>query len=324
MVSVTILDVGHGNCSVVEDDGRPTIIDGGTGPTLLEYLREEDFQFIDTILISHADCDHIRGLRLALRALPDLIVHTVLVNPSQQKGTHTWGSLVEHLEQRRERHQTVLGPLLADRLDQVIVGSRTSIEILSPYYSEVLVPNNVNNTSGVVRITVDGIGEVLLPADIDDECLTRLLQRNRPLKSAVVVFPHHGGKAGPNTAEFARKLTAAVDPKVTVISLGRNSFGNPQPEVVAGVRGSSADTHICCTQLSRRCAVALEHAPVHLSQKVSAGRRRGESCGGTVTFLHAGPGIWTVDPPLEAHSRFVDGVPRPLCRSTDVSAEESG
>ena len=57
--SVSVLDVGHGNCAVVLDD-RTVVVDAGPGATLLEFLQNEGVTEVEVVLISHADEDHIK------------------------------------------------------------------------------------------------------------------------------------------------------------------------------------------------------------------------------------------------------------------------
>lgn len=60
--SLSILDVGHGNCAVIRDTKGIVVIDTGAGSALLEYLRQERILQIDVLILSHADKDHIGGL----------------------------------------------------------------------------------------------------------------------------------------------------------------------------------------------------------------------------------------------------------------------
>jgi competence protein ComEC len=58
---LTILDVGHGNCAVLEDGQRTVVFDCGPKTGLLEYLTSRTITVLDLVLISHADEDHIAG-----------------------------------------------------------------------------------------------------------------------------------------------------------------------------------------------------------------------------------------------------------------------
>ena len=52
---IAILDVGHGNCAVLEDEEGVVVIDAGPGGSLLQYLEDRRIEVIDLVLLSHAD-----------------------------------------------------------------------------------------------------------------------------------------------------------------------------------------------------------------------------------------------------------------------------
>ena len=63
---VHYLDVGQGNCSIVElPDGKVMIIDGGSdmyGGKISDFLNSKNIRTIDYMIATHADADHIGGL----------------------------------------------------------------------------------------------------------------------------------------------------------------------------------------------------------------------------------------------------------------------
>jgi beta-lactamase superfamily II metal-dependent hydrolase len=57
-----VVDVGHGSCALLRDIHGTVIIDCGTGSTLVDTLDYLHVRDISSILISHADQDHIGGI----------------------------------------------------------------------------------------------------------------------------------------------------------------------------------------------------------------------------------------------------------------------
>ena len=92
-VTLSILDVGHGNAAVLMDTDGIVVIDCCPDTTLLEFLREERIGHIDVVLISHADKDHIRGL-ITLVASEACSIGRVRLNSDALKDTDLWRSLV--------------------------------------------------------------------------------------------------------------------------------------------------------------------------------------------------------------------------------------
>ena len=56
-----ILDVAHGNCSILQDTDGTIVIDCAHSDTLIETLRHLGISQVDRIIISHADQDHFKG-----------------------------------------------------------------------------------------------------------------------------------------------------------------------------------------------------------------------------------------------------------------------
>lgn len=57
-----ILDVGHGSCALLRETNSTIVIDCGPNATLIDVLDHLNIRDISTILISHADQDHIGGV----------------------------------------------------------------------------------------------------------------------------------------------------------------------------------------------------------------------------------------------------------------------
>jgi len=86
---LTILDVGHGNCAILQDAHGVIVIDTGPGSHLLEYLDQQRIKRIDTILISHSDKDHIGGLA-GLLTQEDVEIGRICLNTDAIKRTDSW------------------------------------------------------------------------------------------------------------------------------------------------------------------------------------------------------------------------------------------
>src|SRR5580698_1144372 len=95
--NVTILDVGHGNCTVLTDD-KVVVIDAGPGTTLLDFLEEEGINVVAVVLISHADEDHIKGL-VSLLESQTVEVQLVRINSDGQRNSATWNDLMYVLDE---------------------------------------------------------------------------------------------------------------------------------------------------------------------------------------------------------------------------------
>src|SRR5436305_15181787 len=93
---LAILDVGHGNCAVLQDSKGVAVIDTGRGNSLEIYLREEGIDRIDVVLISHADQDHLGGL-ISLLASRAVVIGRVRLNTDSVHGSKIWDDLLYEL-----------------------------------------------------------------------------------------------------------------------------------------------------------------------------------------------------------------------------------
>ncbi len=323
--TVSILDVGHGNSAVVTMPGWVAIIDAGPGSALLSFLREQGINTVDEVLISHADEDHIGGL-IALLASGEFRVRRVRLNSDAQKDSNIWNDLLIALDAAQRHGQIDFSPVLTVAENGIFDHQPIRLEILGPStYLAGKGPGSTdrsgrtittNSVSAVIRVSVDGRSLVLFPGDIDQIGLDELLyDRNLDPFAEVLVFPHHGGRAGQSdVAAFSASISKAVRPQVVVFSIGRGRHATPLPEVIAAVRANIPAARIACTQLSDRCAAALpKNDPTHLNPVFARGRERSHCCAGSIVISECAT-VGTVLPTATDHEAFIRAnAPNALC-----------
>jgi len=323
--SLAILDVGHGNCAVLIDTNGVVVIDTGPGSSLLEYLTERGIKIVDVVLISHADQDHIGGL-IQLLASKVFCIKRVLLNTDSEKDSAVWDDLLYELNRANNANELQFEISLTHNRSGEFDQGAVNIEILGPSkYLAGKGPGSkdkkgrkitTNSISAVIRLSKDKNPIALLPGDLDEVGLTDLIGSGVNLNAPLVVFPHHGGRAGStNMTEFARKLCAQVSPKMVIFSNGRGQRGTPIPEVVEAIRQRVPFIRIACTQLSEHCAKSLPPSLfTHLNNVFSAGRESNKCCAGTIVI--ALDSVDTIFPDYDAHQEFIKlAAPTALCRA---------
>jgi len=292
--TLTIIDVGHGNSAVLTCSDGVVIIDAGSKGSLLEYLLQQGIETIDTVLISHADEDHLGGLA-ALISSDRFHINHIQVNTDSLKSSTTWDDILYALSKMNNAGDLDFEPALT-RNDEIILDDGTIlVDVLGPStYLAGKGPGGTdrhgrklrtNSVSAVVRISVNGNPIALLPGDLDEIGLEDLLDNDVDLTSPILVFPHHGGRTGPTAAgeEFSHTLCKIASPSVVIFSTGRRRVRNPRPEIIQAVRGASPDVRIFCTQLSEHCAAATpQNNPPHLNEVFCKGRECKECCAGSI------------------------------------------
>jgi beta-lactamase superfamily II metal-dependent hydrolase len=320
---LAILDVGQGNCAILQDTNAITVIDCPPGTILLETLESLGISAVDQVLISHADKDHVGGL---ITLLDSIQIRNVFINPDADKRSISWKETRIALNQAANKGTQVhIG--LTSSLSRTIESGEVEIEILAPSIALVLSgaggedlqgrPLTSNSMSVVIGLIHASHRIALLPGDMDEVGLDNLLNQQKNIEAQILIFPHHGGLPGTGDArQFAQNLCGLVKPRLVIFSHDRDIFEFPREDVVQGVLAAAPDAHIICTQLSRKCSVELPDIRFdHLTTLPSKGRARGKCCGGSILVKIDGVQT-TYAPLLPSHRAFVANnrnVLQPMC-----------
>lgn len=320
---IAIIDVGHGNSTVLRDGDETIVIDcGAKSSGLLEFLVKEEINVIDRLFISHADQDHIGGL-LGLLSTGKFTIYEIIVNSDATKGSDLWNDLLYQLDQMNENGETKFNTGISRSKDFIKCGS-IEIEITGP--TPYLVGKGVggldtkdrtinsNSLSASFNIFWQNNSVAYLAGDIDQIGLDDLLRHEPDIKSQVLVFPHHGGKAGnTNPVPFAETLCDNVNPQTVIFSIGRNKFENPRPDIVRAIKMKIKNVRISCTQLSKNCGKDINvKLSSHLVDMFSRGRENYNCCCGT--FVIKLGETASHFPELDPHISFIKAAAsNPLC-----------
>lgn len=213
-LTVTYLDVGQGDSSIIElPDGKTILVDTGrSGRETASFLKYRGKDTVDAIILSHAHPDHTGGL--------DYLLERFKVKEIWDNGRLIYpDSYISGI-----RHRTL------SRGD-IIEGRGYKIYVFHPYpefytmYGDEYV--GTNNDSIVLKIEGEN-KSFLFTGDIEEEAEEDVTHLNGWLKSDVVKVPHHGSKVSAYEAFFE-----AVSPQLAVISVGGNNpFGHPHEEIL--------------------------------------------------------------------------------------------
>jgi len=207
-LNVALLDVGQGLAMVIETQNTVTVYD--TGPrygsgftaaeaVLLPYLRQRGITVIDTLVISHADNDHIGGMTAVLAAFEVRRLVSSRIDKVQGAEECTQGQQWKY--------------------------DQTLFRVLSP---NTLTPKGSNNHSCVLMLDHSDY-KILISGDIEKQVERYLVKTmGDGLAANVLLVPHQGSKTS-STPEFLD----AVSPTLAIVAAGyRNHYGHPHNEVV--------------------------------------------------------------------------------------------
>lgn len=220
---VTFLDVSQGDGIYMKaPSGTVYLVDAGSSDIqelakyrLLPFLKANAVQKVDFALVSHADLDHISGIRELLTS--DEIEIGTLVMPQTVLKDEAYLSLIETA---RENGTGVLYLEKGDRLKD----GELQIECLHPY---ALYPAKSRNDASMVLHVSYGAFDMLLCGDLESSGEKELLQQE--LNGYELLKTAHHGSATSSSQTFLEHLL----PCTAIISCGRNnSYGHPSQEAL--------------------------------------------------------------------------------------------
>jgi competence protein ComEC len=223
-LSLRVLDVGQGQAVLLQTPQKRVLIDGGgswnreynVGRLLLSpALSWGRLPELDSVILTHPDFDHMRGLYYILRK------YRVGRFAYNGRWPSEWdGRVLRRILERRGI------PARALRQGETLsLGSGLRLEVL--HAADGTGVRKANNTSLVLRITHGERGLALLPADAEMQLIRCLLASGRELGAEVLLLPHHGSRSS-----LCPELYREVNPEIAVASCGYlNHFRFPHSAV---------------------------------------------------------------------------------------------
>jgi len=221
-LKVDFFDVGQGDSIFIETPKHKQIlVDGGPDLTILEKLgREMPFwdRYIDLVVLSHPEADHLTGLiEVAKRYKIGGILTTDIIRETIEY--ETWQKII--------KDENI--PIYIAHSDETInFDSDIKLFVLYPFENlSGQIFKESNNTSIVGKLVYKNF-EVLLTGDIEKKIEKELIKSGTNLTSDILKIAHHGSKTS-TTEEFVKM----VNPIIAVIQAGKdNPYGHPTQAVL--------------------------------------------------------------------------------------------
>jgi competence protein ComEC len=205
-------DVGQGDALVLAAGPHAAVeIDAGPDPVAVDRcLHDLAITDVPLLIFSHFHLDHVAGV--------SGVFH----------GRHVGRVLAGPLDEPLSGVQAVQAALVVHglRFSHPAVGQsldvgRVHLDVLAPVTAFHSSRSDPNNSSLVVRATIDGT-RIMLPGDAEIEAQQSLVDSGADLRADVLKIPHHG------SAYSDPAFLAAVHAQVAVISVGaHNDYGHP-------------------------------------------------------------------------------------------------
>ena len=219
-------NVGQGDAILLEHGSYQILVDAGPDNSVLSCLGKA-LPFwdrkIELVILTHPEADHLTGLiEVVKRYQVGRLMKTKAENTTPE-----FAALTKVIESRKVKVETLAA---GDKIKL----KQLNLEILWPFNKGESFVKNFNQEA-VVILGQYGSFRFLLTGDITagEEETMLSLGSLRPVE--VLKAAHHGSKFS-----TSQKFLEAVQPKLAVISAGKNSFGHPTPEVLARLKAIGA------------------------------------------------------------------------------------
>ena len=249
--AIHYIDVGQGDAALVVCDDKTMLIDGGkpsASSIIYTYLKNLNIDYLDCIVASHADDDHIGGLSAPLAKMN---VGNVIA-PETEADTRSYNSLKTKTE---EQGLTIQHPKPGDSID---LGS-SKIE----FYGPITESESDRNNGSIVMKIIYGDTSFLFTGDAEREEEQEILNAGYDLSTTVLKVGHHGSKNS-TTYPFLREIM----PQYAVISVGDNSYGHPTEDTLSRLR--DADVKVYRTDMQGDIIATSDGKTVTITTKKNA------------------------------------------------------
>lgn len=228
-VNVTFINVGQGDCALIELPGDVDIlIDAGGTPAyqgsfdvgkqiVLPYLRKKGIRDLDYVVASHPHEDHILGISSIVEYIP---VENLIV-PIGFENNDLGADLLDVVKNKDAEIISVTAG------DSIRFSENCIMQVLMPREADIENMEDENNKSLVLWFQYYD-NTVLFTGDMAVEEETALLKQQLPMEGATILkVAHHGSKDSTSEA-----FLQWAKPKYAYIPCGRNQFGHPATEVL--------------------------------------------------------------------------------------------
>ncbi len=222
-LDIHVLSVGQGDAILVRTpEDRWLLVDGGPRTTgfdagarvILPFLRRRGVRALDVVVVSHGDADHLGGIPSVL----DRVDAGLVLEPGQPLGTDLYLEYLALVDARGIAWR-------AARSGDTLTIDGLDIAVLHPSGEWVDSEFEPNENSLVLHVRY-GCFDVLFAGDAGTPVEWELLPSVPEVE--ILKVGHHGSASGTTGAWLD-----ALRPRVAVISVGRNRYGHPAPDVLA-------------------------------------------------------------------------------------------
>lgn len=209
---VTVLDVGQGQCILLQSEGRTWMVDCGgsddesTADLAADTLLSQGVTRLDGLILTHYDRDHAGAAEYLLTRIPaDVVMLPDMPDPD---------GVGEKIANQAENAVLV-------NKDLALSYGSTEVTVFAPLKGE------TGNESSLCVLFRAANCDILITGD-RTALGELLLMRETTLPQLEILIAGHHGSANSTSEE----LLAATNPAIVAISVGNNPYGHPSPDLL--------------------------------------------------------------------------------------------
>lgn len=224
-LEVHFIDVGQADAALVISDGHAMMIDGGSdsdSQLIYSYLKKQKIEYLDYIIASHSDADHVGGLSGAV----------------SYAGSNIGTVFAPYTKSSKERFQTFQRKLAENGKLITVPKVGDSYPLGSATFRILSAAGEEDKANLTLRLQY-GKHSFLFTGDADSDLEKQMISTGLNIESTVLKVGHHGSKSS-TSYQFLRE----VDPSYAVIPVGKgNSYGHPTDDVLSRLRDQGATVY---------------------------------------------------------------------------------
>lgn len=205
-LSVSIIDVGKGDCILAACGGKNILIDAGyedTADEVEEYLTSHNCSGLEAMVITHYDKDHVGG---AAKLAEDLDIAKIYLPDYEGKSTY-YNNLMKVIEDKGISASKVSEDVTLSLGSATFTLIASDVEYSDPDGEE----GNDNDVSLVISATF-GEDSILFAGDIEKDGIKAFLKKHTE-SYEILKMPHHG-----KTEKNSDDLLKSVNPDCVIIT----------------------------------------------------------------------------------------------------------
>lgn len=226
---VHYIDVGQGDCILIQVNNKNLLIDSGPSSNrknLLTYLNKLKINKLDYIVATHPHEDHIGNM--------DTIIKRYTIGEFYApKVTHTSTTFENMVSALIDKNLKI--NILKKGSTGIDLGENTKIQVFSP--AEDMYSDNLNDYSPIIKIEFLNTS-FLFTGDAESYTEQQVLLENNNLKCDIIKIGHHG-----SSTSTSPNFLSAVNPSIAIISVGdSNSYGHPTLDTLSLLESMNIST----------------------------------------------------------------------------------